>query len=701
MTDAEFEAMMAQQQQPANAPMNVTITGASQQALSDADFEKMAGQQKTEAPSGVKKGLEDFFTSMAQLGSTMLAKSGAAGETGVEANKIFQEQLNKREAKYQAERKAAGETGFDWGRLGGNILNPLNWLGGSSVARTAVVATAGQPVFGPASTENYWTEKAKQLGWNAAGAKAGKVVGEAVGRVFSPKVKEAEQVVRDLGVTPTTGETLGGAFAAGEKTLGRTPFVRMLINPAQQRSIEQFNTGIINKPLKDIGVDLVEEGTFGTKAIAKADQQISNRYDQILDNFSLTYNPVIKDQMVQNIAEAGAPKKLTKAATNFFEQRVFNKLKDGEEVTGQTIKSIDKEVRRKISKYLNSDNVEYNDLGDILQDTYNIWKNNLKSTNPEAMNALKATDKAFAEMEVVRKAVLKATPDDNGTRIFTPSQLVNAVETVNNTRFGKKMVSEGRGLLQREAEAGQAILQKSEGISGEASVGLLGALYAAKGAIANNPAIAMGVVTGTGLLYTKMGQKAADNLLRKRPEIAVQIGNLIQEQGGQLTPSVGAQINKIIQEGIAGRKEMRRQQQMQSPDAQSQSLFNQPQSKSAIQDQIVATALNKGVPEEVARVLPAIAKVESGFDPKAKNKNSTASGLFQLTKAARQDVGVTDPFNVQQNIEGGTDYFMMLYKRYNGDMRKALAAYNQGAGKIDKGINKAGREYANKVLSNI
>lgn len=696
MSDAEFEAMLAQDQTE-QKPLQVTVTGSTQQALSDADFEKMIGQQKTEAPSGVKKGLEDFFTSMAQLGSTMLAKSGAAGETGVEANKIFQEQLNKREAQYQAERKAAGETGFDWGRLGGNILNPLNWLGGSSVARTAVVATAGQPVFGPASTENYWTEKAKQLGWNTAGAKAGKVVGEAVGRVFSPKIKEAEQIIRDLGVTPTTGETLGGAFAAGEKTLGRTPFVRMLINPAQQRSIEQFNTGIINKPLKDIGVELVEEGTLGTKAITKADQQISNRYDQILDNFSLTYNPVIKDQMVQNIIEAGAPKKLTKAATNFFEQRVFNKLKDGEEVTGQTIKSIDKEVRRKISKYLNSDNVEYNDLGDILQDTYNIWKNNLKSTNPEAMNALKATDKAFAEMEVVRKAVLKAKPDDNGTRIFTPSQLVSAVETVNNTRFGKKMVSEGRGLLQREAEAGQAILQKSEGISGEASVGLLGAIYAAKGAIANNPAIAMGVVTGTGLLYTKMGQKAADNLLRKRPEIAVQIGNLIQEQGGQLTPSIGAQINKIIQEGIAGRKEMRRQQQIQAPSEQSQSLFNKPQSKNDLQGMVSTIIQQKNVPPELARVIPAIIQTESSWNPQAANKNSSAKGLFQMTNAARADVGIPRNATVQQDIEGGIDYLLKQYRKY-GNVRQAVQAYNQGH---YNPRSKDGKQYVASVFRNM
>lgn len=697
MTDAEFEAMLAQQQQPASQqPMNITITGSSQQALSDADFEKMIGQQKQEAPSGVKKGLEDFFTSMAQFGSTLLAKSGAAGETGNEANRIFQEQLNKREAQYQAERKAAKEEGFDWGRLGGNILNPLNWLGGSSVARTALVATAGQPVFGPASTEEYWTEKAKQLGWNTLGAKAGKVVGDAAGRILSPKMGEAEQIIRDLGVTPTTGETLGGGFASAEKTLGRTPFVRMLINPAQDRSIAQFNTGIINKPLKDIGLPPIKEGTFGTKAIMEADQALSNRYDEILNNFSIIYKPEIKDQMLNNISNSGAPKKINKAAENFFEQRVFSKLKDGEEVSGQTIKTIDKEVRRKISSYLNSKDVKQNDLGDVLQDTYDIWKKNLTSTNPEAMQALKATDKAFAEMEVIRKAVLKANPDATTNRIFSPEQLLSAVESANNTRFGKKMVSEGRGLLQKEAEAGFSTLQRKEGVSAEASAGMLGVLYAAKGAIANNPVSAMGLVTATGLLYTKMGQKVADKFLRTRPEAVSKIGDLIQENGGKLTPALGAQIDKIIQESSSGKKEMDRQEGLQNSQGNKR-LFQQPQSKGDIFNLLDATMQKKNVPPELARVIPAIIQTESGWDVNAKNPKSSAKGLFQMTNAARADVGIPRNATVQQDIEGGIDYLLKQYRKY-GNVRQAIQAYNQGHYNPK---SKEGRQYVATVMGNL
>lgn len=129
-----------------------------------------------------------------------------------------------------------------------------------------------------------------------------------------------------------------------------------------------------------------------------------------------------------------------------------------------------------------------------------------------------------------------------------------------------------------------------------------------------------------------------------------------------------------------------------------QGLFQQPQSKSEVVNTIMQTAQQKGA-GQYAGILTGIAKVESGFDTQAKNKKSTAAGLFQMTKAAQKDYGVSNPYDAQQSAAGATDYFLKMMKRYNGDVVKALAAYNQGPGVIDKGLNKAGREYAMKVIN--
>ena len=102
-----------------------------------------------------------------------------------------------------------------------------------------------------------------------------------------------------------------------------------------------------------------------------------------------------------------------------------------------------------------------------------------------------------------------------------------------------------------------------------------------------------------------------------------------------------------------------------------------------------------------ADTLVAMAKTESGLDPNAKNAKSSATGLFQLTNAAQQDTGVSDPYDVNQNIYGGVKYFGNQLDKF-GNVPTALAAYNQGAGNVSKyGITPAASQYINQVRSNM
>lgn len=138
--------------------------------------------------------------------------------------------------------------------------------------------------------------------------------------------------------------------------------------------------------------------------------------------------------------------------------------------------------------------------------------------------------------------------------------------------------------------------------------------------------------------------------------------------------------------------------QRQSVFPQNQNLFQQPQSKAEAVNVIAQAATAYGKPQ-LAGLLSGIAKVESNFDPQAKAKGSTAAGMFQFTKATRKDYGLDNPYDTYASAGAAAAYMDTLLKRYKGDEVKALAAYNQGPGVIDKGLNKAGREYAMKVLA--
>ena len=82
-------------------------------------------------------------------------------------------------------------------------------------------------------------------------------------------------------------------------------------------------------------------------------------------------------------------------------------------------------------------------------------------------------------------------------------------------------------------------------------------------------------------------------------------------------------------------------------------------------------------------LLTAVIQRESDFDPRAISR-AGAQGLMQLMPGTAKELGVTDPFDPRQNVEGGAAYLRGLIDRYHGRLDLALAAYNAGAGAVDR-----------------
>jgi soluble lytic murein transglycosylase-like protein len=101
-------------------------------------------------------------------------------------------------------------------------------------------------------------------------------------------------------------------------------------------------------------------------------------------------------------------------------------------------------------------------------------------------------------------------------------------------------------------------------------------------------------------------------------------------------------------------------------------------------------------------LVKAVVAVESGFQPQAVSPKG-AQGLMQLMPATARDLGVMDPFDPAANLDGGSRYLSTLVARYDGDLSKALAAYNAGMGAVARhgGVPPYAetRKYVNRVLS--
>ena len=117
-----------------------------------------------------------------------------------------------------------------------------------------------------------------------------------------------------------------------------------------------------------------------------------------------------------------------------------------------------------------------------------------------------------------------------------------------------------------------------------------------------------------------------------------------------------------------------------------------------IEQTVQKAAVKYNLPPEL---ITAVIRAESNFKVGAVS-SAGAQGLMQLMPATAKELGVKNPFDIEQNIEGGTKYLRKMLDRFGGSVRKALAAYNAGPGTVIKYNGRVPypetRQYVKRVL---
>jgi soluble lytic murein transglycosylase-like protein len=120
---------------------------------------------------------------------------------------------------------------------------------------------------------------------------------------------------------------------------------------------------------------------------------------------------------------------------------------------------------------------------------------------------------------------------------------------------------------------------------------------------------------------------------------------------------------------------------------------------SAFDAQINAAAASNGIDPAL---LKGLVSQESGFNPSARS-GAGAVGLTQLMPGTAAGLGVTNPLDPAQSLQGGAKYLREQLDRFGGDEQLALAAYNAGPGAVQKygGVPPYAetQNYVNSVMS--
>ncbi len=497
----------------------------------------------TNAPSsGFLMGLKDPISGGAQLlpkGLELLTSLGGVAPNpvskffGSEAQRV-NEMVKAEEAGYQANRAAAGTEGTDWSRIAGNVLNPANiaaglrgaqaaqLLGATGRAIPAAAAGAAQAALAPVVSEgDYAAEKATQIGLGAGMGVLGEAAAQGVAKVANPLVSKAEQTMRDLGIVPTPGQTMGGVFKKAEDFAQNLPLVGEQIRNAREKVLFDYNKAVINKALDKVD-DKLPASVVGRDAVNYAAEQISNKYDDILGKMSFNLDFKTTSGILSSLNKSNLTSDAQRQeATSVLNNIVLDKFSNSK-IPGSTYKQIESDLRKEASKYLNSTSASDRNVGEALQNVLNTFKDELRSQNPKWTSALRRIDSAYGDLSIMSKAAAN-TGAENG--VFTPKQYQLAVKQLDVTR-NKKNFARGLARGQELAETGMQVIGNPVNSTLEGRL----ALSAAGGAaLLSNPTVAIPALSATSAMYSAPGLKVTDAILRQRPELAKLLGRTLQQ----------------------------------------------------------------------------------------------------------------------------------------------------------------------------
>jgi len=438
--------------------------------------------------------------------------------------------------------------GIDWARLGGNVLSPANLavaskfpqgvtLGQRVLSGAAAGGTLG--ALSPVENGNFASEKLKQIGFGSGTGGVLPMVTGALGRMVSPKasVNPNVSLLRNKGVTPTLGQTLGGFANNAEEKLASLPVVGTGIANARNTANTQFEKATYNEVLKPIGKSLPKE-LQGREALQFTETALKDKYDDVLTKIGAIKPDAQFNQSITSLQAMAKKLLLPKDRMNDF-NRALNEIKSSQDANGyltsDAYKALESSLGKDAQTLATAQDVSSNKIAPAVKQLQQELRDMLKRQAGSYADDLQQTNSAWAKFKRVQNAAGKLGAEEGS---FTPAQFQNAVRSMDKSK-DKAAFARGGALMQDLGDAGKSVLGNKVPNSGTADRALMtgAGIYSFL-----DPTIGLPLLAGASL-YTNPVQKLLTGAVANRPQSAQAISGLIKQSSPYLTPAALGLLN--------------------------------------------------------------------------------------------------------------------------------------------------------------
>lgn len=405
--------------------------------------------------------------------------------------------------------------------IAGGFLTPAMALKGATTA-----GTIGKNIIGGAATGALGGAGRAESGNRLEGALQGGALGGAfggalstIGSAIAPTLQKGARELQKKGVTLTPGQAFGGKLDDVEQAAGN---LIGSIGKRRNENLIKFNESVINSALKPLGKKIsVVDDVQG--AVGKAQQLISNSYDEVLPKLTLKANDKLKKDM-KNILTSDRFKNMSPALKKEFNKEVnniFSRL-GVKGKSGQTLKDIQTDINSLVQDF-STQGGSFGTYGRALGEVKDLFNEALKTQNPKFSKKLADINKSYSNLKRVQDASAKINTTKEA---FSPNQLLMAARKGDVTK-GKSKTAAGEAIMQREAKQagilGDTVADSGTTMRLLTNLGLLGG-----GGAIGIPASVLALPAASYLLYSKPGQAIFNKWISQRSRTPQQIADFIK-----------------------------------------------------------------------------------------------------------------------------------------------------------------------------